>query len=72
LKTRAWPRAGNSAASIKSRNGIRDQRGWPLLDWLMEDVAFGFRLMRKNALFSIPPPDRSRSASTRCRWRSQR
>ena len=46
---------------------IRDQRGWPLLDWLMEDVAFGFRLMRKNALLSIPPPDRSRSASTRCR-----
>ena len=31
----------------------RDQRGLPLLDWLMQDVRFAFRLMRKNALFSI-------------------
>jgi predicted permease len=30
----------------------RDQRGLPLLDWLMQDVRFAFRLMRKNALFS--------------------
>jgi hypothetical protein len=43
-----------------------------LLGSLIQDVPFGFRLMRKNALFSIPPPDRSRSASTRCRWRSQK
>jgi predicted permease len=35
---------------IKER--YRDQRGLPLLDWLMQDVRFAFRLMRKNALFS--------------------
>ena len=31
----------------------RDQRGLPLLDWLMQDVRFAFRLMRKHALFSV-------------------
>lgn len=31
----------------------RDQRGLPLLDWLMQDVRFACRLMRKNALFSV-------------------
>ena len=36
---------------IKER--YRDQRGLPLLDWLMQDVRFAFRLMRKNAMFSI-------------------
>jgi predicted permease len=35
---------------IKER--YRDQRGLPLLDWLMQDVRFAFRLMRKHALFS--------------------
>ena len=36
---------------VKER--YRDQRGLPLLDWLMQDVRFAFRLMRKNPLFSI-------------------
>ena len=36
---------------IKER--YRDQRGLPLLDWLLQDVRFAFRLMRKNPLFSI-------------------
>ena len=36
---------------VKER--YRDQRGLPLLDWLMQDVRFAFRLMRKNALFSM-------------------
>jgi predicted permease len=36
---------------IKER--YRDQRGLPLLDWLLQDVRFAFRLMRKNALFSV-------------------
>jgi macrolide transport system ATP-binding/permease protein len=36
---------------IKER--YRDERGLPLLDWLMQDVRFAFRLMRKNALFSV-------------------
>lgn len=46
-------------AARKSFGGVdqvkeryRDQRGLPLLDWLMQDVRFAFRLMRKNALFS--------------------
>ena len=36
---------------VKER--YRDQRGLPLLDWLMQDVRFAVRLMRKHALFSI-------------------
>ena len=36
---------------IKER--YRDQRGLPLLDWLMQDVRFAFRMMRKNTLFSV-------------------
>jgi predicted permease len=36
---------------VKER--YRDQRGLPLVDWLMQDVRFAFRLMRKNALFSM-------------------
>ena len=36
---------------IKER--YRDQRGLPLLDWLMQDIRFAVRLMRKNALFSV-------------------
>ena len=47
-------------AARKSFGGVdqlkeryRDQRGLPLLDWLMQDVRFALRLMRKNMLFSI-------------------
>lgn len=47
-------------AARKSFGGVdqlkeryRDRRGLPLLDWLMQDVRFAFRLMRKNTLFSI-------------------
>ncbi len=31
----------------------RDQRGLPLIDWLMQDGRFAFRLMRKSPLFSF-------------------
>ena len=36
---------------VKER--YRDQRGLPLLDWLLQDVRFAFRLMRKHAMFSF-------------------
>ena len=36
---------------IKER--YRDQRGLPVLDVLMQDVRFAYRLMRKNAAFSL-------------------
>jgi hypothetical protein len=44
-------KAFGGADQMKER--YRDQRGLPLLDWLMQDVRFAFRLIRKNALFSM-------------------
>jgi predicted permease len=49
--TLAARKAFGGVDQIKER--YRDQRGLPLLDWLMQDVRFAFRLMRKDALFSI-------------------
>jgi predicted permease len=36
---------------IKER--YRDQRGLPMIDVLVQDIRFAFRLMRKNAMFSL-------------------
>ena len=38
---------------VQLKERYRDQRGLPLLDWLMQDLRFAFRLMRKHPLFSI-------------------
>ena len=49
-----------SLAARKSFGGVdqikeryRDQRGLPFFDMLVQDVRFAFRLMRKNAAFSL-------------------
>ena len=57
---RGLSREDATLAARKSFGGVdqikeryRDQRGLPLLDVLLQDVRFSFRLMRKNAVFSL-------------------
>jgi macrolide transport system ATP-binding/permease protein len=57
---RGLSRDDATLAARKSFGGVdqvkeryRDQRGLPLLDVFLQDVRFSFRLMRKNAVFSL-------------------